>query len=154
MSNTNTYLVNNIGHWQGLEELLNTVHENQETINEDINNGFTATGEKLDTINTTLLQVDQSVNVWNIENYSRTDIFLLNSSGTTTDKIRYDVVRDTQYQDFQTAHEGDNIQFDEIIQLSTIVTNSFAVSDLFIYHAKINDEPAAKYYLVDIVMTE
>ena len=95
-----------------------------------------------------------TVNVWNVENYSRTDIFLLNSSGTTTDKIRYDVVRDTQYSDFQTAHEGDKIQFDEIIQLSTIVTNSFAESDLFIYHAKINDEPEAKYYLVDIVMTE
>ena len=95
-----------------------------------------------------------AVNVWNVENYSRTDIFLLNSSGTTTDKIRYDVVRDTQYQDFQTAHEGDNIQFDEIIQLSTIVTNSFAESDLFIYHARINDEPEAKYYLIDIVMTE
>ena len=95
-----------------------------------------------------------TVNVWNVENYSITDIFLLNSSGTTTDKIRYDVVRDTQYQDFQTAHEGDKIQFDEIIQLSTIVTNSFAESDLFIYHAKINDEPEAKYYLVDIVMTE
>ena len=94
------------------------------------------------------------VNVWNVENYSRTDIFLLNSSGTTTDKIRYDVVRDTQYQDFQTAHEGDNIEFDEIIQLATIVTNSFAESDLFIYHARINDEPEAKYYLVDIVMTE
>ena len=95
-----------------------------------------------------------AVNVWNVENYSRTDIFLLNSSGTTTDKIRYDVVRDTQYQDFQTAHEGDNMEFDEIIQLSTIVTNSFAESDLFIYHARINDEPEAKYYLVDIVMTE
>ena len=95
-----------------------------------------------------------AVNVWNVENYSRTDIFLLNSSGTTTDKIRYDVVRDTQYQDFQTAHEGDKIKFDEIIQLSTIVTNSFADSDQFIYHAKINDEAEAKYYLVDIVMTE
>ena len=95
-----------------------------------------------------------TVNVWNVENYSITDIFLLNSSGTTTDKIRYDVVRDTQYSEFQTAHEGDKIQFDEIIQLSTIVTNSFAESDLFIYHAKINDEPEAKYYLVDIVMTE
>lgn len=29
MANTNTYLVNNIGHWQGLEELLVGVHENQ-----------------------------------------------------------------------------------------------------------------------------
>ena len=105
---------------------------------------------------TTLITSDgiSAVNVWNVENYSRTDIFLLNSSGTTTDKIRYDVVRDTQYQDFQTAHEGDNMEFDEIIQLSTIVTNSFAESDLFIYHARINDEPEAKYYLVDIVMTE
>ena len=105
---------------------------------------------------TTLINSDgiSAVNVWNVENYSRTDIFLLNSSGTTTDKIRYDVVRDTQYQDFQTAHEGDNMEFDEIIQLSTIVTNSFAESDLFIYHARINDEPEAKYYLVDIVMTE
>ena len=105
---------------------------------------------------TTLINSEgiSAVNVWNVENYSRTDIFLLNSSGTTTDKIRYDVVRDTQYQDFQTAHEGDNMEFDEIIQLSTIVTNSFAESDLFIYHARINDEPEAKYYLVDIVMTE
>ena len=105
---------------------------------------------------TTLINSDgiSAVNVWNVENYSRTDIFLLNSSGTTTDKLRYDVVRDTQYSEFQTAHEGDNIEFDEIIQLATIVTNSFAESDLFIYHAKINDELTAKYYLVDIVMTE
>lgn len=36
MSNTNTYIVNNIGHWQGLEELLNTVHENQELIDNDM----------------------------------------------------------------------------------------------------------------------
>lgn len=40
MSNTNTYLVNNIGHWQGLEEFLVGVHENQVQIDNDMTDGF------------------------------------------------------------------------------------------------------------------
>ena len=97
-----------------------------------------------------------TVNIWELpfEYSSQSNIYLVNNSGGTTDKIKYSPVRVTKYQDFQTAHEGDKIRFDEIIQLSTIVTNSFAESDLFIYHARINNKPEKRYYLVDIVMTE
>ena len=37
MSTTKQYKVNNIGHWQGLEDLLVEVHENQVQIDNDMN---------------------------------------------------------------------------------------------------------------------